>query len=92
MFGAIESWGNYGNPYPSQQKTMQVFKVAITQKPSPNELQSGKTEEFVLPSVEVIADSKEHAVAIAVHQSRELLTADIDHPPGRWTVLVKSEF
>ncbi len=73
-------------------KTMSIFKVAITQKPSQLEEQAGVVEEMVLPTTEVLANTKEQAIALVVFQNYDKLKADTSHDLKRATVLICSSF
>ncbi len=59
----------------NESKPMTLHRVWIVQTPSALEQQAGKTEELVLPTVEVLASTKQHAVALAVFQSHDKLAA-----------------
>lgn len=69
--------------------SMPIYRVALTVKPSALEQEKGQTERMILPSVEVIAEDMNGAIANAVHaNAAKLKPEDI----ARATVYVDKQY
>lgn len=73
-------------PEPERKDSMTVYRVAIVYTPSALDVQKGETESFVMPTAEVLAETKEQAIAVAVLENSDNLKAIQGKPSARWSV------
>lgn len=71
---------------PERKDSMTVYRVAIVYTPSALDVQKGETESFVMPTAEVLAETKEQAIAVAVLENSDKLKAIQGKPSARWSV------
>lgn len=76
------------------ERTMTVFRVTIIHTPSPLDAQQGAVESFVLPTVEVLANDAQSAVAQAAFEHHDKLSeaTKANKAPARWFVRVSAVY